>query len=177
MCVCTANTSPRKVRSKYNKYHSVLVCFKLECSVEGFLASAQSTYIIQVVFFFFLSFHPTSQSLAPSATCSPDCSEHHGAGSLSQLTEVPLPQVWFSPASERGAPPTFFPKTSSSRRPQILPASSPQDRRAQLLPLMCLCQPPPPPHPTLHGTTIQHLVLPPALLREAGKVPPFSPDF
>ena len=111
--------------------------------MEGFLASAQSTYIIQKWSFFFFSFHPTSQSLAPSATCSPDCSEHHGAGSLSQLKEVPLPQVWFSPASERGAPPTFFPKTSSSRRPQILPASSPQDRRAQILPLMCLFQLPP----------------------------------
>lgn len=56
LCVCTTNTSPRKVRSRYNNYHSVLVCFKLECSVEKFPTSAQSTYIIQKWYFFFSLF-------------------------------------------------------------------------------------------------------------------------
>ena len=54
LCVCTTNIPPRKFRSKYNKYHSAFVCFKLECSVEGFPASAQSTYIMQRRYFFSL---------------------------------------------------------------------------------------------------------------------------
>ena len=146
LCVCTTNTSPRKVRSRYNNYHSVLVCFKLECSVEGFPTSAQSTYIIQKWYFFFFSFHPTSQSLALLATCSPDCSEHHGAGSLSQLTEVPLsPGLVFSSIWAWG-PSHIFSKDEFQQEASDPPRILPSGQTAQILPLMCLCQPPPP-HP------------------------------
>lgn len=160
----SAPRTPRhlKVRSRYVNHHSVLVCFKPECS-GGIPLPAQSTYIIQKWYFFFSLF--SSMITCPIGHMLPDCSEHHGAGSLSSAHRGPsFPRSGFLHLSV-GPLPHFFQRrvpAGGSDPPRILPSG----QTARILPLMALAAAPA--QPCGRTTSIG----PPVLLREAGKAPP-----
>lgn len=130
---CVFETSHQDASEpKDSTFHSAFVCFKL-LRVDQFPASAQSIYTIKRFFFlFFIRVNTGSRlwkalwksSVRPRRGCSghacPRAAEDPGSSESGSRGPSSL-----RPGSLQhrtaGAPPTFFPKTCSSRRPQILP--------------------------------------------------------